>query len=214
MTLSHHPSDALILDYAAGNIGPAAELAVASHLSFCPHCRRTTRTLDAVGGRFLAESPPTGTTTGTLAGIMARVTAEPACKTLPPQSGGVFPAPLREALGCDLEAVPWKRLGMGASHYVIPLGDPGATARLLRIPAGRPVPVHTHRGTELTLVLCGSFSDATGAFRRGDLQEADDSLVHQPHAAAGEDCICLAVTEAPLRFKSWAARLVQPLLGI
>jgi putative transcriptional regulator len=67
---------------------------------------------------------------------------------------------------------------------------------------------------ELTLVLSGAFSDATGEYRRGDLQEADEDLQHRPHAAPGEDCICLAVTDAPLRFRSLAARMVQPLLGI
>ena len=66
----------------------------------------------------------------------------------------------------------------------------------------------------MTLVLAGAFSDATGDYRRGDLQEADDSLEHKPHAAPGDDCICLAVTDAPLRFKSVAARLLQPLIGI
>jgi len=34
------------------------------------------------------------------------------------------------------------------------------------------------------------------------------------YAGAEKDCICPAVTDGPLRFKSLAARLVQPLLGI
>ena len=76
------------------------------------------------------------------------------------------------------------------------------------------MPTHSHRGLELTLVLCGAFSDATGSYSRGDLQEADEDLEHQPHAAPGEDCICLAVTDAPLRFRSVAARIAQPLIGI
>ena len=48
----------------------------------------------------------------------------------------------------------------------------------------------------------------------GDLEEADETVEHQPVAGAGEDCICLAVTDAPLRFKSRFMRLVQPILGI
>ena len=88
------------------------------------------------------------------------------------------------------------------------------TARLLRIPAGRPVPEHTHGGLELTLVLSGAFSDSVGRYGPGDFQEADENLEHQPHAEAGADCICLAITDAPLRFKSLAARIVQPFLGI
>jgi putative transcriptional regulator len=62
--------------------------------------------------------------------------------------------------------------------------------------------------------LCGAFSDTTGRYGRGDIQEADETLEHQPHAVAGEDCICLAVTDTPLRFSSFAARLIQPFIGI
>ena len=35
-----------------------------------------------------------------------------------------------------------------------------------------------------------------------------------PVATEGEDCICLAVTDAPLKFRSWLVRAVQPILGI
>jgi putative transcriptional regulator len=97
---------------------------------------------------------------------------------------------------------------------MIPTGDETTTVRLLKIPAGQPVPEHSHRGMELTLVLDGSFSDEISTFARGDVEMADDSLMHQPKADKGKDCICLAVTEAPLRFKSRFLRLIQPLLGI
>jgi putative transcriptional regulator len=33
-------------------------------------------------------------------------------------------------------------------------------------------------------------------------------------ATPEEDCICLAVTDAPLKFRSWFMRLVQPVIGI
>ncbi len=75
------------------------------------------------------------------------------------------------------------------------------------------MPVHGHRGMELTLVLSGSFSDDHGTFARGDIEEADESIEHQPVANEGEDCICLAVTDAPLRFHGIAA-LLQPFLRI
>lgn len=223
MTVTHHPSEALLLDYAAGSVGEAPALAIAAHLSFCPRCRRDHRRLEVVGGHFMTaalETPPAPSSSavapfdGTFDAIMARVAQERA-ETRPAQPAhAILPSPLRAALGCDVDGVPWKRLGMGAYHYVIPTRDPAARARLLRIPAGRPVPEHTHSGFELTVTLCGAYTDATGMYVRGDLQEADDTLVHQPHAAPSEECICLAVTGAPLRFTSWAARLVQPFLGI
>jgi len=51
------------------------------------------------------------------------------------------------------------------------------------------------------------FADDSGRFARGDVETADADLVHQPVAEPGEDCICLAVTDAPLRFRSPLARL-------
>ena len=63
-------------------------------------------------------------------------------------------------------------------------------------------------------MLQGAFRDETGRFGRGDLEDADPTLEHQPVAEAGEDCICLAVTDAPLRFKALIPRLLQPLFRI
>jgi putative transcriptional regulator len=66
----------------------------------------------------------------------------------------------------------------------------------------------------MTLVLLGGFTSLGRRFGRGDVEIADDSVEHQPVADDGDDCVCLAVTDAPLRFKSLAARLVQPFIGI
>lgn len=96
---------------------------------------------------------------------------------------------------------------------VIPTSD-RATARLLYIPAGVAVPDHGHNGMELTLVLQGAFADEADCFRRGDIEIADEGTEHQPIAQAGLDCICLAVTDAPLKFRGFLPRLAQPFLGI
>jgi len=218
MSITHHPSEALLLDYATGALGEAWSLAVATHLALCPDCRRTVSEVEALGGSLLDAIGPEPMTATGFDAVLARLTASPEQDDLQrPVPTAVVPAlpePLRGYVGGDLSSLPWKRLGLGAYHLPITTGDRGVRARLLRIPAGRPVPTHGHRGLELTLVLCGAFSDATGRYFRGDLQEADESVEHQPHAAPGEDCICLAITDAPLRFNSLAARLVQPLLGI
>jgi putative transcriptional regulator len=75
------------------------------------------------------------------------------------------------------------------------------------------VPEHGHRGHETVCVLAGSYSDRLGRFGPGDLAEADAEVEHQPVADAGQDCICLIATTAPLRFHGRAARLLQPVLG-
>lgn len=237
MNIKHHPGDELLFDYAAGNLGEGWSLAIATHLSLCPACRRAVADLEAVGGALLETVPPATVASSVVKdfdALMMKIFEEgeekdhsahvdrgvrETCNIA--RSGGadrfqsyVLPQPLRGYLGCDIDGIEWKSLGRGASQCVIGLHGAGATARMLKIPAGKPVPEHTHRGLELTLVLRGAFEDETGVYGPGDLEQADDSLSHRPHAMPGEDCICLAVTDAPLRFKGLAARLVQPLLGI
>jgi len=76
------------------------------------------------------------------------------------------------------------------------------------------VPDHGHRGTELTLVLQGAFADSVDRFGPGDIEIASEDLDHTPVAEMGDDCICLAVTDAPLRFNALIPRLLQPIFRI
>ena len=220
MTISHHPGEDLLLDYVSGSLAETWSIAVAAHLALCPICRRTVSELEAVGGELMSTVAPVPVEDALFDSIVAATNAvhEDSLPSRPVTGSSgpnpVLPEPLRSYLGGDVDSLEWRRLGLGAYQLPIPTGDEQTTARLLRIPAGRPVPTHSHGGLELTLVLSGAFSDATGTYSRGDLQEADENIDHQPHAALGEDCICLAVTDAPLRFKSLAARVAQPLIGI
>jgi putative transcriptional regulator len=123
------------------------------------------------------------------------------------------PTPLRAYIGGNLRDVKWRSVGMGVRQAVLKTSK-SATARLLYIPAGATVPDHGHRGTELTLVLQGAFRDETALFSAGDVEVANEDLNHTPVAVIGEDCICLAATDAPLRFNSWIPRIAQPFLRI
>ena len=64
------------------------------------------------------------------------------------------------------------------------------------------------------MVLSGSFMDDGARYARGDVETADVDIEHQPVAEIGMECICLAVTDAPLRFRGPVARLIQPFIGI
>ena len=219
MNIGHHPSEALLLDYASGALGEGWSVAIATHLALCPTCRQVVRDMESIGAALmegLKPAPLSGNIkpdifTASFAAQDGEETVSTPIETSPTP---VLPEPLRRYIGGDLDQVPWRRLGLGAYQCLLSTDEDETIVRLLRIPAGKLVPSHSHDGMELTLVLNGAFTDSTGHYVRGDLQEADGSLEHQPHAATGEDCICLAVTDAPLRFSSLAARMVQPFIGI
>lgn len=219
MKTQHHIHDDLLVAYAAGSLSESWSLLVASHLALCPLCRDALRAAEAMGGQMLDELAPTSVDTKSFDALLTRLDGDEGDTAPRPAKAGaptpsLLPEPLRSYVGGDLHALKWKRLGKGAFHIPIKTGDDQAKVRLLKVPAGQPVPAHGHKGEELTLVLTGSFSTHQGAFYRGDVESADSDVEHMPVAGPGEDCICLAVTDAPLRFKSLAARIVQPFIGI
>jgi putative transcriptional regulator len=222
MIIHHHISDELLMDYAAGSLEESWSIAVATHLALCPSCRKRLAGMEATGGMLLQSIecvPEAAAETNSWDALKARIAQEPAkpeaaiaAKTASTKAG-LVPEPLRSYVG-DLDALKWRALGMGAYHFPIPTEDKDISVRLLRIPAGKPVPEHSHGGRELTLVLKGSFMDGDDRFGPGDFEETDETVNHQPLAEPGEDCICLAVTDAPLKFRSRIVRMIQPFLGI
>jgi putative transcriptional regulator len=85
---------------------------------------------------------------------------------------------------------------------------------LLKARGGIVVPEHGHNGEEWTLVLRGRYQTECGYFRIGDMDIADENIEHQPSIDQDEECICLVVTEGPIRFKSLVSRMAQPFIGL
>jgi len=225
MTIHHHPSDATLMAYGAGSLPEGLALAVATHLAFCPLCREHTETVEAMGGALLDDIAPAVLDDAALTAALARLEdldpMEPMTETAPPPTGagpekGIpLPSPLVPYLGARLPDSRWRWLAPGIRHIeVIPRDRQGGNVRLLRIAPGMELPVHGHRGIELTTVLSGSFSDEIGRFAAGDLAEVDDDVSHTPISDTAEDCICLIATQAPLQFHGLAPRLLQPFLKL
>lgn len=211
MTIKHHLSDQLLMGYAAGNLPEAFSLVVATHVSMCDECRARLGAYEAVGGAVL-ETETATMSEASLEACLARLGA-PETPQKPAPRRGVLPGPLAGYVGGDLDKVRWKPLGMGVRQAILPTTK-GASARLLYIPAGQSVPDHGHRGLELTLVLQGAFRDDSARFGPGDVEIATEADEHTPVAEAGMDCICLAATDAPLRFMGLMPRLLQPIFRI
>jgi len=213
--INHHLTDALLMAYAAGALPEAFSLTVAAHVSMCDECRARLGAYESLGGAVLDRAETVTMAEDSLTVTMARIRdgAPVRERPAPRKRGGVLPAPLQDYVGGDLDAVRWRPIGMGVKQAILPTAR-DATARLLYIPAGAAVPDHGHRGTELTLVLQGAFVDETDRYGPGDIEVAGEDLHHMPVADIGADCICLAATDAPLRFRGMIPRLAQPFLRI
>lgn len=207
--ISHHIPDDLLCAYATGNLPHPFAVVVAAHVSICDACRAAVEAEEMLGGALLDRCGTADLSLGARDRLMAALENSVPAPEI--RASGVFPAPVMQALGGDPPK--WRMLGGGIRQQILSADGEGSL-RLLYIPPGRAVPEHGHRGLELTLVLQGSFSDSAGRFGRGDVECAHDEVDHQPIADAGDPCICLAATDAPLRFHSMIPRLLQPLFRI
>lgn len=219
----HHPDPERLLEYAAGSASPAMSVLIATHLALCPSCRKSVDRLERMGGAMLeslGEEPGLAAMShGAFDSLLARLDEGESLQTVPkapafdPLPGVELPEPVRKTLKELGTPLQWKSRGKGIEEAAIPFGQDDAEADkmiLLRIQPGQAVLEHTHDGgEELTMVLSGGFSDSSGHYVRGDIQTADDQVVHKPIADEGEVCICLAVVEGSLRFTGTVGRVLN-----
>jgi putative transcriptional regulator len=225
-TIHHHPDDATLMAYAAGSLTEGFNLVVAAHLELCPRCRRRAAEAETVGGELLQALPEEAVPNGGLAQVwqlidqvsateqtLAPPSSTSKTTTIPRRDG--MPRVLEGYLPQGLAGVNWRLLAPGIRQHVFKQLDSGAGAvRLFAIAPGTSIPQHSHTGSEMTLILKGSYGDEIGRFCPGDLADLDDTVKHQPVADTAEACICLIATDDKLKFSNVLSRMLQPLIGI
>ena len=214
MSLHHHPSEAVLADYAAGALADGPSLVVSAHLERCPRCRAEVRLYEGVGGALMADLPPSQMHDDALALALARIErpAPPPRASTPVRMGP-------EAL--DLPRALARR-GVGPRRFVapgiwvapVPSSHPdGWRTYLLRAPAGAEVPHHDHHGPEFTVLLRGAYVDDTVRYGEGDFTESGPGREHHPQAEPDGPCICLISGQGGIKASGWV-RLLKPLLGV
>ena len=199
----HHIPPELLLDYATGTLDEAWSLAVACHLTLCPHCRHALGTIESAAGRMVEEIAPQPVSASGCAAVAGRLGPQermPVRRTQPADPDGL-PLPLRRHLNGGLRSIRWRWSGAGLQSFALPVGKKkGGMVSLLKVAPGAGLPLHTHTGDEITLVLSGGYTAGDIAFRRGDVEIADGAVEHRPLAMLDQPCICLAIADSPLRF--------------
>ncbi len=212
MTPQHHPSEALLMDYAAGTLDAARELVVVAHTASCEVCAREVALMETVGGAMLDRLTPAPVANDALATVLGRIERPvPSAAVAADQNPDWIRVP-----SAVLDAAKRHRRWAAPGVWVAPItGDrKGMRAYLLRIGKGMSVPRHTHRGSEMVVVLKGAYADGELCHRAGDFAENAVELEHQPVATQDGECICLIAAEGALIPRDWVGRLFQPFVGI
>jgi len=211
-----HPELDLLTEYAAGTLPLAQAACVSAHLNYCRQCRRSASQLEDLGAVMFDGLEAEAVGDAQLEAVLARLDDVPPLRYTRPEQGAVgkTPAILQRLMSGQFTDLPWKKITRSLSISYLKTGDPNYEFALYHIKAGGRIPEHTHRGSEMTLVLEGGFSDAGGSYHQGDFIFREPSDVHAPTALQSEDCICLAVLDAPLKFTDWKYRILNPFLQL
>lgn len=216
--ISRHPDVDLLVEYAAGSLSTAPCISITTHMQFCESCKNTAESLKDIGGHMLKTTEAAPVSERLLDEVLETIELDettteqaPSAKELPTDElardlpvfvQGLLPA----------KALKWHFLSPSIKVAPISVGEETYELALHRIKAGGTVPEHDHHGSEITVVLKGSFSDEDGAYQPGDFIVREKGDVHQPFAAQNEECICLSVLEAPIKLKGFK-KIFKPFIG-
>jgi putative transcriptional regulator len=215
------------LDHVAGaSMTTGQDMLLRSHLEVSPQARAHAASMARIGGALLESIPDAVEpdldfdaddifALDTLRPEAAPLTGSGAAK---PARAADLPECLPDVL-CDFidqagVTLRWEFLGPGLKKAMLWHSETDERLWLLRARPGVAIPHHGHRGTELTLVLQGSFLDGEQRYVRGDVEEASLEVEHDIRIGDGEECICLALTEGKLRFDDPLLRAFQVFTGL
>lgn len=213
----HHLDASTLIGYSAGALPGAFRIVVAAHLAICQECRGRLLDADRIGGQLLGQQEGMPLGGDARASVLARLNEAGDVATVDPVPSGHdpdrLPRPLWPFFGETFSGLRWRTLAPGVK-LIRARGVDDGQLMLLCIPPGRSLPMHSHGGSELTMILQGAYDDSLGHFAPGDVADLDADVEHQPVTSPGVPCICVAATDLPLRFSGWVARMLQPLFKL
>jgi putative transcriptional regulator len=216
--INKHPNPELLVEYTSGALSIAPAISVTTHLQFCDKCRDLTRSLTEIGGELLEDSGATPVSEDLLEKVLSCL--EDPINSVKPTSGeatqevddvvSFLPKFVQQFL--PEGGLTWKFLSPSLKTAAISVGEEVHELALHKIKPGGKAPEHDHSGTEITVVLKGSFSDEDGVYHPGDFIVREAGEVHRPFATRNEECICLSVLAAPIKLTG-VKRVLNPFLS-
>ncbi len=212
--INYHPTDKQLQQFAEGNISPALALVVSAHCDVCSQCQEKVDDINIELSSVIENVRAHDFVDPAFEKMLADIMHLPVIDTKPVVAprieldGRFFdvPRPLQRFVK---NTGNWSRLLGKVWQAPVDLGDAGM-ANFIYMEKGGRVPEHTHKGTELTLVVDGEFSDGLADYDSGDFIIMDNEHIHSPHSNAVEGCLVFSIVDKPLHFTSGIARLLNP----
>ena len=101
--------------YSTGQLEEGFSLAIATHISMCDQCRAELESLEAMGGAIFENLEPNEIDIDAFAKTLALIDDAPEqviTKAVPTE----LPEPLADYVGCDLDDIDWRPIGMGVKQ--------------------------------------------------------------------------------------------------
>lgn len=227
--IRHHPPIEKLSNFAAGSLSMSQAVCISAHLEHCGQCRRQLGRLELLGAELFVNNDHQDRDDAIKQQLMSRLDdLQPGFSAGPDDapieiSELVFrkvnsspkgvPNCLRSMVDTGLDQLEWKRLTPSIQSAKLCTDVNGTRVELIKIKPGGKVASHNHTGEEVTTVLQGSFSDASGVYTKGDIiYRGPEHKNHHPRASQDTECICLTAVEAPIQFTGIISRVLNPLM--
>jgi len=218
----YHPEYDQLLSLYLGHARQGEALIFKAHAQICAHCRQTLALFDSMGGLMLEETAPVVMREDALERALARLDVafddefetqtQASDMSLPDCLGGFDLPPVLTTVRYQKQ----KKIGPGV--WLLPLDKDYQKGTdktyLMYVAPGMTMPIHDHRGSEITLVLDGSYTDHNGQYQKGDLLINQAGDVHAPSIGTEGGCLCLFTARGPIVPKTLLGKLLQPFAGI
>ncbi|MDE0981866.1 MAG: ChrR family anti-sigma-E factor [Gammaproteobacteria bacterium] len=215
-----HPSSELLNQFVHGELAAGKSIVVSAHMELCESCSAKAKELQALAVSSWVDPSSAvqsdQTSEADYVNMVAAIVTSSQIKSAPIEDlvevdidvldhSIKLPKVLAKAASQGLK---WKKVAGGISEAQLFIDDETQCEFIYMAPGGK-VPVHTHQGSEATLVLEGSFEDELGEYKTSDFIIRDAQHNHQPRSKEG--CLCFSVLDSPLQFTEGLARLMNPL---
>lgn len=211
--ITFHPKHELIQAFVNGELPASLSIGIAAHNHFCKKCADTVDQLtqQVANQTFELDDTSDSDNSYDMEAMMNAITqdagqAEVKAVDVPTITVNETKIMLPRAFN-RVPIKHWNKMGT-VSRARIDFNEEPLRSSLLHIAAGGVVPMHTHHGFELTLILDGSFEDAMGRYEAGDFIWLNGEHTHSP--AASEDCLCYTVLDDSLQFTQGISKMLNP----